>query len=314
MMHIFSKFRIPTLLGLGLILTGIISGVFLVLKDQPFNLISEASPDVSIPKPNLSNVTDYSTTISFKTNIEIQSFLTYGLNSSGEQTLLDDKDEKKPVAHKMHYFTIGNLDEETTYKYRVTAGKNVYEGSFKTAKRETSQNGYNPVIGSVSADNNSITEGIVYLSVAGASTQSALIKNSHFLIPISFMRKADLSDTFVPDNLTKAKLSIVSDLGEANILFILNSLDNSLPPVDIGEELDLTEINPLPTPVLSDFERFDLNGDGQINAADNAMILKNFGPLRSGASKNPRDQGMDFNNDGFVDQKDLDLMIQQIKK
>lgn len=306
MRNIFSKFRIPTLLGLGIVLTGIITGVFMVLKDQPFSLISEASPSVSIPKPNISNITNFSATISFETNIEIKSFLTYGVNSPGEQTILDDKDEKKPSARKIHYFTIGNLAAETSYKYKITAGKNTFEGNFKTAKPETLQNGFNPVIGSVSAENKEITEGVVYLSVAGAITQSALVKNGNFLIPISFMRKADLSDTFVPEDLTKAKLTIVSDSGEANILFLLKSLDNSLPPLYIGEDLDLTEINPSPSPLLTDFERFDLNGDGKINAADNAIVLKNFG-------KNPKEKKADLNNDGVVDQKDLDLMSQNFR-
>lgn len=307
MRNIFSKFRIPTLLGIGIVLTGIITGVFMVLKDQPFSLISEASPDVAIPKPNISNITNFQATISFETSIEIKSFLTYGINSPGEQTILDDQDEKKPLAHKIHYFTIGNLAQETSYKYKITAGKNTYEGSFKTAKAETLQNGFNPIIGSVLAEDKIISEGAAYLSVAGAITQSAMVKNGNFLIPVSFMRKDDLSDTFVPLDLTKAKLTIISDLGEANILFLLKNLDNSLPPIYIGENLDLTDINPPPPTALSNLERFDLNSDGQINSADNATVLKNFG-------KNPKDKKADLNSDGVVNQEDLDLMAKQINQ
>lgn len=307
MKNAFSKFRIPTLLGIGIVLTGIISGVILTLKDQPFSFISEAAPDISIPKPNITNVTDDSITMSFETSIEIKSFLTYGLNSPGEQIILDDKDDKKPVERKIHYFTIGNLATETSYKYKITAGKNTYEGSFKTAKAETLQNGFNPIIGSVLAEDKIISEGAAYLSVAGAITQSAMVKNGNFLIPVSFMRKGDLSDTFVPLDSTKAKLTIISDLGEANILFLLKNLDNSLPPIYIGENLDLTDINPPPPTALSDLERFDLNSDGQINAADNAIVLKNFG-------KNPKDKKADLNSDGVVNQEDLDLMAKQINQ
>ena len=60
-------------------------------------------------------------------------------------------------------------------------------------------------------------------------------------------------------------------------------------------------------PSASSLTKYDLNGDGKINAADNAIILLNFG-------KNPKDKKADINEDGMVDQKDLELMSQKLEE
>lgn len=307
----FSKFRIPTLLGLGVILVGIVAGVFLVLNEQ--TLISQAAPDASAQGVNVTNIVNNSVAISFTTSVNVPSFITYGINSSDEKTLLDDRDSKKPTYRKIHYFSLKNLQRETNYQYKITTGKKTSEIlKFKTAKDETLQNGFSPIIGSVLSENKSLKDGFVFLTISGAAIQSALIKNGNFLIPISFMRKSDLLDTYVPTEKTTAKLTIISSEGEANILFSLKSSDaTSLPPVKIGQSLDLTtsEIIPAPTPIAStnELKSFDLNGDGFINAADNATVLKNFG-------KNPQNKKADLNSDGVVDQKDLDLIAKQINQ
>ena len=44
MIHLFEKLKIPTILGLGIILLGVTAGIFLVLKEQV--LISKASLDI----------------------------------------------------------------------------------------------------------------------------------------------------------------------------------------------------------------------------------------------------------------------------
>lgn len=301
MISAFSKFRIPTLLGLGIILAGIITGVILVLRSQ--SLISFAAPDVSAQQINITNITATSASISFQTSIESPAFLTYGINSPDEKTILDERDTKKPQSRKIHYFALKDLKEQINYQYKITTGKKTSSVSkFQTAKMESSQNGFSPVIGSATSGEKVVNEGIAYLSISGAVTQSALIKNGSFLIPVSFIRKSDLSDTFIPTEQVTAKLTIVSNQGEANILFILQPANN-LPAVKIGQNLDLTspEVS-TPTPIP-----FDLNADGFINAADNAIVLKNFG-------KNPRDKKADLNSDGVVDQKDLSLIAKQINQ
>lgn len=298
MMRFINKFKIPTLLGLGIILTGIGVGVFLVLKEQTF--ISSASPDTKPFDITFSNISEDSVTVSYQTNAEVTSFVSFGAANPDEQTLLDERDTGKPKPHKIHYVTLKNLTPKTSYQLKITSGKKLSDVlKFETAQPPTVQTGFTPVIGSVLDADGPVTEGVVYLSIAGAAIQSSAIKSSGtFLIPISQIRKSDLSDTYSLEEGKAGKLTVVSDKGKAQMLFGLKLSSNTLPPIRIGENIDLT----IPQPLI-----FDLNGDGFVNAADNAIVLQNFG-------KNFKNEKADINRDGVVDQKDLDLMSKQINQ
>ncbi len=303
----FNKFKIPTILGLGIIIAGIIGGVILTLKEQIF--LSKASPDVNPQNITLTNISDNAVTISWQTSNPISSFITFGQTDPNEQTILDNRDSSGPKPHSIHYFTIKNLLPKTTYQYRIVPGKTPSEVSkFTTAVPLPAQTGFRPIIGSIIDGNKPLDEGIVYLSIADASIESSLVKDSgNFLIPLSQLRTGDLSGNFSLTENTVAKLTIISSSKQTTALFRLGSLGEALPPIKIGEDLDfINNASPTPSPLLSqDLDKYDLNSDGKINSADNAIILKNYG-------KNPKNKRADLNADGKVDQKDLDLMAQKL--
>lgn len=310
MKDFFIKLKIPTILGLSIITTGIATGVYLTMREQTF--ISNASPDVRAQNITISNISDTSVTISWQTSAPTISFITYGMVSPNEQTVLDDKDTKTPQPYLIHYVTIKNLLPKTTYQYKILSGKiQSEESKFTTAAPLSKHSGFNPIIGTVFDKDKPLNEGIVYLSIADATTQSAQVLNSgNFLIPISQIRKMDLSDNFPLTEATLVKLTIVSKDKQTIVIFKLKDANKGLPLIKLGENLDLTGVvGP---------DKYDLNNDGKINAADNAIILQNVGPLRppsreagSEASKNPK---ADLNEDGTVDQKDLDIMAKQINQ
>lgn len=315
MISFFNKFKIPTLLGLGVIIMGIAIGIYLIFQEQ--QLITKATPDQTPQNITLTNIEDRSLTISWQTNTPAASFLTYGQNSPNELTALDDRDLSAPKPYTMHYVTVKNLQPKTTYQFKIISGKltsNTFKGT--TAASSTGIIGdFRPVIGSVLDNDQPIKQGIAYLAISGAITQSALVKNlGNFLIPLSFIRQSDLSDRFQPTEDDIAKLTVISEKGTLSATFKLNPSGLILPPLKLGQNLDLTNI-------LEDLKKFDLNKDGLINAADHAIILQNFGPpreatsgaspLRREASKNPQ---ADLNSDGVVNQKDLDLMAKKINK
>ena len=303
----FNKLKIPTILGLGIIVSGIVTGVFLVLREQI--VISKASPDVTAQNITLSNITDNLVTVSYQTSVPASSFITFGQTGPSETTVLDDRDNQSPKPYSMHYFTIKNLLPKTTYQYKIISGKVSSDIlKFTTAAPVASQAGFRPIIGSVLDKNQPLDQGVVYLLIAGATTQSAQVKNSgNFLIPLSDIRKSDLSDRFVLSEDTTVKLTVISAKGQANILLKLNTSNLELGPIKIGEDLDLT------APSTKELNIYDLNGDCKTNAADNAIILQDFGPLGE-AGKNPKNKKADLNKDGVVDQKDLDLMAKQINQ
>ncbi|OGE26838.1 hypothetical protein A3C26_02960 [Candidatus Daviesbacteria bacterium RIFCSPHIGHO2_02_FULL_39_12] len=312
-MKIF-KFRIPTILGIGMILFGIIAGVLLVLKEQGF--ISQASPDIKAQNITITNITDNSVTISWHTQTPVASFLTYGQTNPNEQAVLDERDTKLPSAHSVHYVTVKNLLPKTEYLYKIISGKTATDIlKFTTATPASSQINFRPVIGSSFAGDQPLDEGIAYLSMADASLQSALIKVSgNFLITLSQIRTADFAEVFLPTQDTTVKLTIVSAKGQSNILFKLGDFDKELPAVKLGEDLDfisnppaIPSATPSASPSLQDLSRYDLNSDGKINSADNAILLQNFGG-------NPKNKKADLNGDGKVNQKDVDLMSREISR
>ena len=310
MKGLFSRFKIPTILGLGIIILGIAAGVFLTLKEQ--NIISKASPSVSAQNITLTNISDDSVVISWQTGTPTISFVNLGLKDPSEQTWLDDRDTNPalgPKAHLLHYVTIKNLLPKTTYQYKIVSGKiSSPVSKFETAAPLVSQNGFQPVIGSVLDQNQPLDEGITYLSVSGATTQSSLVKTGNFLIPLSQVRKLDLSEGLPLSEDTVMKLTVLSPKGEATTLFKLGSFNKGLPSINLGEALDLTATaSPSPSPSNQNLEKYDLNGDGKLNATDNAIILDVI-------NKKTTNKKADLNGDGVVDQKDLDLMSKQINQ
>ena len=310
MNNIFEKFKIPTLFGLGIILAGIVTGVILTLRGQSF--ISKASLDVTAQNITLSNISDTQVVISYQTAAPTISFITFGQDGPNEQTIQDDRDSGAPQPHTIHYITLKNLLPKTTYQYKIISGKIPSEiNQFTTAGPLSTQTGFAPVIGSVLDGDQPLTEGIVYLSIADAQVLSAQIKTSgNFLIPNHQIRKADLSDIFPLTEELEAKLTVISDKGSVDALIKLNNLGNPLPPLRLGQNVDLTTLEPTPkpsTPSIQQLNKYDLNNDGKINAYDNALILQNFG-------KKGNNIPGDVNSDGVVDQKDLHLMAKQINQ
>ncbi|MBI2018298.1 fibronectin type III domain-containing protein [Candidatus Daviesbacteria bacterium] len=304
MIHFFEKFKLPTILGLGIILIGISSGLFLVLREQI--LISRASPDITPIKDSVTftNIEDSTVVVSWQTANPAASFVTYGKSDPGEQTALDDRDSGSPNSHIVHYVTLKNLLPKTEYQLKIATGKvssDIFR--FKTASPATTQSNFGPVIGSVLENDKPIPEGVAYLSISDTTVQSSLIKDlGSFLIPLSRIRP--------PDDETIAKLTVIAKTGQSIALFRIKAAGTSLPVLKIGQNLDLTTTQS-PTkevpPSTSDLKIFDLNSDGQINSTDYAIVLRNFG-------KNPKEKKADLNNDGVVDKKDLDEIASKINE
>lgn len=310
MTDFLNKFKIPTILGLGIIVLGLFSGLFLVLKEQI--LTSKATPDLTPQNITITNITDNSITISWQTKSPDASFITFGQNNASEQTVLDDRDTK-PVPHLIHYVTLKNLLPQTHYQYKIISGKISSEiKTFETAKTAVNQTIFTPIIGSALDENGPINDGVVYLLINNAVTQSALIKTAgNFLIPLSSIRTEDLSQIFPLADDLMAKIIVISDKGSASINFELRNDSPPFAPLKLGQNLDLTEKTPASNSTQLDLSKYDLNGDGKVNSADNSIILQNIG---KNEQKSQTYKKADINKDGLVDQKDLDLISQKLKQ
>lgn len=309
-MNILNKLKIPTLLGIGVILTGIVVGVFLVLREQ--TIISSAAPSQTPQNITVSNIEDSTVVISWQTLSSVSGFVTFGQTSPNEQTALDDRDTNPPTGgpqpHLIHYVTLKNLLPKTTYLYKISSGKLLSKVStFTTASPSNSQNNFGPIIGSVLDSGKPLNEGIAFVSLSGGVIQTSLIKNlGNFLIPLTKVRKEDLSDTLVLEKDMNAKITVVSSNNQESVaVFNLNPEGVNLPPINLGESVDLTNLpTPTPTPMI-DPTIYDLNKDGKINSADYSIAQKNKGKKLSSIKK-------DLQQDQLIDQLYLDELTKVI--
>lgn len=316
MIEFINKFKIPTILGLGIIFIGLASGLYLVLREQIF--LSQAASDLTAQNITVSNLTDEGATISWQTNSATTSFITFGQNNPSEQTALDDRDVNSPQPHVIHYVTLKNLLPQTHYQFKIISGKVISNvGDFDTAKPLTNKSVLTPIIGSVLDENTPLNEGIAYLTINGAATQSAPVKaGGNFLISLSNLRKSDLSDPYSLTENANAKITIISDKGSASLITKITANTNPLPPIKLGQNLDLTaaEETPKPEPSIKDLGKYDPNKDSVINTADYAIVSSCFDkPLAAVLPPSIPCAKADINNDGKVGQKDLDLITQRLK-
>ena len=303
MPNILNKLKIPTLLGLTIIILGMGAGLVLILQNQPTSILTRAGADEIPENIEITNIEDKSITISWQTISKVPGFITFGVNTHDEQTVLDDRDNDKPNPRNTHHITLKKLSPQTIYQYKIFSGKfssNIEKVT--TPSTLSNFNNLNPVISSVLQGNTPVSDAIAYLSLSGAKTLSAPIKNyGNFIIPVSKMRSDNLQ-SFTPEEDMIGKITIVSDSGQGSAIIKISHINQPIAPLKIGQNLDLTILPPTPTP---DLNIYDLDGNGVVNASDHAIILNNFG-------RNPKNIQADLNKDGIVNQKDLDQMSKEI--
>lgn len=301
------QLKIPTILGLALIILGTASGVYLTLQNQ--NPLTKASAENTPKNIKITNIEESSASISWTTDTKAAGFISFSTKET-DQTALDDQDEGAPSPRLLHHVSLKSLTPQTSYQFKIMPTQASDTSSFSTAPESQTQNGLLPVIGTVLDGENPLSDGLVYLEIPGAFPQSTTVKQfSSFLISLNQARTADLSDVFKSTSGEIGKLTVVTTDGrQAKASFSLVSLGRPLDPLKVGQDLDLTAAatpEPQPSPSLN--PQFDLNGDGLINASDYSELIDNLG-------KNPKNKKADLNSDGVVDQKDIKLIQAQIPK
>lgn len=294
-----SEVKIPTLLGISILVAGIILGVFLVVRNQILD--SKASQVVTPKEIKVVNVGGNSASVYWQTDEKAQAFIQAGTVESLGSTFRDDRDIATPQPHRYHFVTLTNLLPETTYYYKITSGKFIYPIgkplSFKTAASQK-PTGLQPLIGTViTSAKEPVDEALITLDIPGNQPLATITKlGGSFILPLNQIKI---------DNPTVVKLVAFDGTRGSQVKINLPLKVSTLPPITLGEDIDLSALIPSPSPSPSVFSRFDLNEDGVVNAPDLSIVIKNRG-------KNPKDKRADLNGDGVVDQKDINLINQNI--
>jgi len=317
--------RIPTFLGLIIIILGLAIGLTLFYQHRPVTVPNAQTADPLDIK--VVNVTDHSAAVTWQTTKATIGYLSFGHSSSLGELINDIRDKTSPGNHFSHFVTIDNLDANTTYYYKVRSGPYFYPESsqvFKTASAvkqtslDESQRLNKPLTGVViNSDFSPVNEAVVILNISGVSPLAALVSETgNFILPTVYLYKQDLSDLYIMTDQIASNLTVLKGDQRSEIKVTLPTDSQPLPKIVLGQNSDFTDVaSSSATASASDSATVapnpDLNGDGKVNSLDLTIILTTLNS-KQGSPKYKKEA--DLNNDGVIDQKDVDLFKKLLSK
>jgi hypothetical protein len=243
--------RIPTLLGIGVLLIALVSGM-LFFGEGTGVFAPRATPQTTPKKIRITNITDSSFTISFFTDEATAAFIKYG--TAQDQLKSQSSDDRDQLSgsigeYNVHHVTVRGLEPNSTYFYTLGTGSgsqfdnNGVPFTTKTAARGGVPPAAQTIYGSVVAPTGNPAEGaVVYVSIAGAGEQSSLVKSSgSWAIPLSTARTTDGSG--YADITDDSPVTIVAQGSSANLTSQITTTVGEAQPVGtitLGESANTT--------------------------------------------------------------------------
>lgn len=241
--------RIPTILGLLILIIGLGAGIYLVT--QKGLLGGKPDPELTPKSIKITNVSDNQFTVSWITDKATTGFVRYGATTSVDSTLPDDRDQRsgQTQAFKTHYVTISGLKATTKYYFKIGCGseKNLYDNNSKPYEITTGSTlGAQPpsdlINGKVLTAVGGPAEGvIVYITLLDAAPLSTQVKaDGSWLVALSSARTANLSDYLSYDSKTSL-IDILVQSGEKTAKATTNTdNDSPVPEITLGQTHDFT--------------------------------------------------------------------------
>lgn len=236
------RFRIPTIIGLLIIFLGTAAGLFLLGKKQVIKIgasAEEAPKDVRI-----TNITDSTITITWRTDKKTSGLVKYGEDSNSLNNVQDDQTKE---LSNTHFVIIKNLTEEKEYYFKILSNENLYdnEGSpwkIKTGKRLPLPINNYVISGSIlDKEGKPVKNALVFVTPQGGETLSTITsENGTWVIDIKSARSIN-SNSFIDldPNETEVELLIQGEKeSDKAFAIFFPSQAKPLPPLIFGESKD----------------------------------------------------------------------------
>ena len=241
------QIKIPTLVGLLVLLLGVLGGVLLVGSRQLVFL--RADPDTVPTYVTLTNTTDTTFTVSWTTNKATTGTILFGTDQgSVKLSAEDDRDSGGQVgSYTTHHVTVGKtepLSASTDYFFTIQSGGSVYDDQGKPYHVKTASliRGQAPSGDTISGkvvlpDGSPAAGAIVYLTLPNTAPQSSLVTASgNWVVPLSTARSADLSGLATYDREAAiAQIYVQGTDGETSSATILLANARPVPEMAIGK-------------------------------------------------------------------------------
>jgi len=239
---------IPSIVGVIVLFLGLVTGVYLSLKVNPFS--SKASSSCAPDNLQITNLTHNSFDVSFATNADCLSQVTVN-----GRNVFDIRQSQSSTLHRTHYFRITNLQAEQNYNFIIVSGGQEYnQPSFqvKTPKTPSGQlPSSNLAWGRILESNNlPAQDAIIYLNIPGASPLSAFAgSDGRWNISLAYSLSADKSSWFKPQPGVGEEIIVISPPISPTIINSDTSHNYPVPDIILGRNQDTSITPPLPSSV-----------------------------------------------------------------
>ena len=239
------KSKLPTILGVVILLIGTFFGVFLINSRQIFRLGAEGA---SSPKDiRVSNTTDTSVTISWVTEVESLGFVLWGSSES----VIDNVEKESDQKSFTHSVTIDGLKAQTKYFYKINSDGTLFDNQGISWQVTTGTAlGLNKssilVSGSVlTATGQTVKKSLVYANVGGYMFSTLSSDTGNYVFQLSNTRTSDLGNYF-PINESQTLIELFVQTGSQGVSSaqVFPQSANPAPPLILGQTHDFRSLPP----------------------------------------------------------------------
>lgn len=242
------KNKIPTLIGIIVLLVGTFAGVFFLRTSQVFKIGASAT---ETPKDiRTSNLSDTSATISWITEGATTDFISWGETQTGLSKVANESDTNQKF--QTHSITLTALKPDTTYFYKINSEGTNFDNNgipwqFTTGDSLAANQNSNPISGSViTASGQPSGRALVYVTVEGYLLSTLTSDAGNFILQLNIVRTSDLKKFIQIDNAkTLLTITVQAESGDTSSAQIFPQSANPIPPLVLGQTKDFRSLQPV---------------------------------------------------------------------
>ena len=254
----FLNKRIPTILGLLLLTIAVLATSYLV--NTGVILFGGAAPTDNPEDVRITNVSDTTFTITYKTEAQVIGTITLQDNGKSD-VILDERDQTGgvPKMYKLHSISVKNAKPNTPYTFSITSGATVYQNNNTPYTVQTAENpiaspsATAPLTGKVvSSDGTAPQEALIFTTTQGGQTLSTLTQpNGVYILPLNAMRTNDFTNPLLLTPTTLMQVLAEDDSSVSQIQVPLSGA-NPVPLVTLGSNYNfVASTNPIASTAAS---------------------------------------------------------------
>jgi len=243
-MNTLLRMRIPTMLGVVLLILGIGSTTFLLQNRTSFE--GQASEDKKPQNIRITNLTDSSVTISYQTSKPLFGSISYGETSSLEWKIRDERDYESgnPKQYLLHYMSITDLKPDTEYYFSILSDNNTFLNNgkpftFRTAPTLSSVPPLNPKYSGSVAGTNANSEIILFVTSSGQDYSTRVKNDGKYAISLANLRTQDFTSYYKLSPDDYLLLTFISP-SEKAVIEIRGDRESLLPAIVLSQSYDFT--------------------------------------------------------------------------